>query len=195
MWIVLLVLNVSGCVTKLPSFVKQDQIENNLVVGRVITVLAGERSRRYLPQLRFFELEADDSSQRYQIEIESADQFFAIDVPPGRYRLTRIQISEGPFMSMADAAMVFSVASRMITHVGAWQFSIASPQYGRMLIVSASSHQAETARVRGFLSEHYSDVKEHSIVESVPQPSQMETRLYEVMPYPRYPKYFRRHWW
>jgi hypothetical protein len=30
---------------------------------------------------------------------------------------------------------------------------------------------------------------------SVPQPSQLEARLYEVMPYPRYPRYFRRHWW
>jgi hypothetical protein len=195
MLLVVLTLSASGCATELPAMVQQDQVAGNLVVGRAITVLTGERSRRYAPQLRFFELESVDSSQRYQIEIKSADQPFAIDLPPGRYRLARIQISEGPFMSMADAAMMFSVASESITHVGAWRFGIESPQYGRMLVVSTSADQEERARVRGFLNEDYSDIKEHSIVESLPQPHQMEARLYEVMPYPRYSKYFRRHWW
>jgi len=195
MLLVVLTLSASGCATELPAVIQQDQVAGNLVVGRAITVLTGERSRRYAPQLRFFELESVDSSQRYQIEIKSADQFFAIDLPPGRYRLSRIQISEGPFMSMADAAIMFSVVSESITHVGAWRFGIESPQYGRMLVVSTSADQEERARVWGFLNEHYSGIKEHSIVESLPQPPQMEARLYEVMPYPRYPRYFRRHWW
>lgn len=195
MWLVLLALGLAGCATKLPSLVKQDQIEGSLVVGRVSTVLTGERARRYMPQLRFFELEAQDSSQRYQVEIESADQSFAIDLPPGQYRLTRIQINEGPFMSMADASMMFLVASGMITHVGAWRFGIESPQYGRMLVVSTNMDEEETTRVRDFLAKHYPSVKERSVVESALQPSQMQARLYEVMPYPRYPRYFRRHWW
>ena len=29
----------------------------------------------------------------------------------------------------------------------------------------------------------------------LPDPTEMQARLYEVMPYPRVPRYFRRHWW
>jgi hypothetical protein len=30
---------------------------------------------------------------------------------------------------------------------------------------------------------------------SLPYPSEAQARLFEVMPYPRVPRYFRRHWW
>lgn len=195
MWLVVLTLSTSSCAVELPARVPQDQITGSLVVGRVLTVSTGERSRRYTPELRFFELQAQDTSQRYQIDVRSADQFFAVDLPPGRYQLTRIQISEGPYMSMADVDMMFVVGSGTITHVGRWRFGIDSPQYGRTLAVSTNVDEEETIRVLAFLARHYSSVNAHSVVESVPQPSQMEVRLYEVMPYPRYPRYFRRHWW
>jgi hypothetical protein len=29
----------------------------------------------------------------------------------------------------------------------------------------------------------------------LPNPTEQQARLYEVMPYPRVPRYFRRHWW
>lgn len=195
MLLVVLTLSASGCATELPAMVQRDQITGNLVVGRVITVLTGERSRRYAPQLRFFELEAQDSAQRYQIDVRSADQFFAVDLPPGRYQLTRIQISEGPFMSMADVGMMFLVVPESITHVGIWEIGIESPQYGRKLVMSVSADQDEAGRIRGVISERYSSAHERTMVEHLPHPSQIETRLYETMPYPRYSRYFRRHWW
>ena len=190
-----LALSASSCTTELPSLVQRYHIGGNLVVGRVLTVLTGERARQYEPELRFFELEEEGTSHRYQIDVRSADQFFVVDLPPGRYQLTRIQISEGPFMSMADVGIKFSVGAGTITHVGEWRFGIDSPQYGRMLMVSTGIDEEETTRVLEFLAQRYSPVDTRSMVESVPQPSQIEARLYEVMPYPRYPKYFRRHWW
>jgi hypothetical protein len=188
-----LVLGMSSCVTELPALVDQDQVAGNLVVGRVITVLTGERSRRYVPQMRFLELEDTDSRQRFQVDIESPDQRFAIDLPTGKYRLIRVQISEGPFMSIADLDMTFSVEADVITHVGTWRFGVDSPRYGRNVIVSMISE--ERAMARTFLNEQYPAFNENSMVERLPQPSQTETRLYEVMPYPRYSRYFRRHWW
>ena len=195
MWLVALTLSASSCAVELPARVPQDQITGNLVVGRVLTVSSGERARRYAPELRFFELEAQGTSQRYQIDVRSADRFFAIDLPVGHYQLTRIRISEGPFMSMADVGMMFSVGSGTITHVGRWRFEIGSTQYGRMLVVSTNTDEEETTRVLEFLTRQYSSIIVRSVVESVPQPSRVEARLYEVMPYPRYPRYFRRHWW
>ncbi len=82
-------------VTELPSLVDQDQVAGGLVVGRVITVLTGERSRRHVPQMRFLELEDKDSRQRFQVDIESPDQRFAIDLPSGKYRLLAHIIHDG----------------------------------------------------------------------------------------------------
>ena len=188
-----LVLSMSGCVTELPSRVNQDRVVGSLVVGRVITVLTGERSRRYVPQIRFLELEDKDSKQRFQVDIESPDQRFAIDLPSGTYRLNRVQISEGPFMSMADLDMTFSVEAGVITHVGTWRFGVDSPRYGRNVIISMVPEKR--AMVHIFLNEQYPAFNEGSMVERLPQPSQAEARLYEVMPYPRISRYFRRHWW
>ncbi len=190
-----LVLSTSGCVTELPSLVNSDQVTGSLVVGRVLTVLTGETSRRYLPEVRFFELEDQASQKRFQVEIKSPDQYFAVDLPPGDYRLYRVQISEGPFMSMAHLIMDFSVVADAITYVGTWRFGVDSPRYGRKVIASMSADEEETVRVRDFLNARYSSVQKSFMVERFPQPSHVEARLYEVMPYPRYPRYFRRHWW
>ncbi len=189
----MVVLGMSSCVTELPSRVDQDQVTGSLVVGRVVTILTGERSRRYVPQMRFLELEDKDSKQRFQVDIESPDQRFAIDLPSVKYRLNRVQISEGPFMSMADLDMTFSVEAGVITHVGTWRFGVDSPRYGRNVIVSMVPE--ERAMAYTFLNEQYPAFNENSIVERLPQPSQAEARLYEVMPYPRISRYFRRHWW
>jgi len=193
--VVVVILSVWACATTVPSLVHSTQVRGSLVVGRVLTALTGDRSRRHLPQMRFLELEEQDSRKRFQVEIESPDQPFAIDLPPGRYRLTRVQISEGPFMSMADLDMVFSVDAGVITHVGTWRFGIDSPRYGRMVVASVVADQGETARVHDFLDEQYPTFDRRVIVEMLPQPSRMEARLFEVMPYPRYPRMFRRHWW
>ena len=184
-----------SCVTHVPPMVDPAEVTNGLVVGRVVTFLTGERSRRYLPEMRFLELEHQDSSKRYQVEVESPDQHFALSLPPGRYRLTKVQVSEGPFLSMADLDMRFSVGSGAITYVGTWRFGVDSPRYGRMVVASVVADQAETAGTRAFLIDRYPEFQGRPIVERLPRPSQAEARLYEVMPYPRYTRYFRRHWW
>jgi hypothetical protein len=190
-----MVVGLWDCATQLPSIADPAEVTGSLVVGRVVTVLTGETSRRYLPEVRFFELEDQASHKRFQVEIQSHDEHFSVDLPPGQYRLTRVQISEGPFMSRADVSMTFSVGASAITYVGTWRFGVDSPRYGRMVVVSMVTNQTETARAREFLNDQYPTFDGRSTLETLPQPTQMEARLYEVMPYPRYPRYFRRHWW
>jgi hypothetical protein len=38
-------------------------------------------------------------------------------------------------------------------------------------------------------------VDTESVATTLPNPPEIQARLYEVMPYPRVPRYFRRHWW
>lgn len=104
-----LVLSMSGCVTELLVLVNSDQVTGSLVVGRVLTVLTGETSRRYPPEVRFFELEDQTSQKRFHVEVKSRDHYFAVDLQPGTYRINRVQINEGPFMSMADLARLLSL--------------------------------------------------------------------------------------
>lgn len=190
-----LVLSASGCVTELPPLASPDHVRDSLIVGQAVTVLTGEKSRRYLPQVRFLEVENQNLQQRFRIELNSPDQFFVVDVPPGTYRLTRVQISEGPFLSMADLSTEFSVGNGAITHVGTWRFGVGSPRYGRELLFSVTVDPAERERLRAFLKERYEQYSDRSMEENLARPAQEEARLYEVMPYPRYSEYFRRHWW
>jgi len=184
-----------GCATEMPPLVDPTQVTGSLVVGRVVTVLTGETSRRYPPTVRFFELEDETSRKRFQVEVRSHDQYFAVDLQPGTYRVNRVQISEGPFMSMADLGSTFIVDPDAIIYVGTWRFGVDSPRYGRNIVTSIIADQEETARVRDFLNDQYPGLDESSMVANLPQPTHVEARLYEVMPYPRYPRYFRRHWW
>ncbi|MBK9948009.1 MAG: hypothetical protein IPP12_12595 [Nitrospira sp.] len=87
-------------------------------MGRLTTILTGDRSRRFSPAVRFIEVKDEASHKRFQVEINSPDRHFVVHLPSGQYRLTRVQIAEGPFMSMADIAMTFLVDATVMTYVG-----------------------------------------------------------------------------
>ena len=186
---------LAGCAAELPSVVEKSDIAGPMVVGRAVTVLTDGTTRRYEPKVRFFELENQATGQRFMVDIDAQDTYFALSLNPGDYRLNRVQISEGPFMSMADCASTFSVGNEPITYVGTWRFGVGIPRYGRMIAVSIVMDQGERSQARQFLEDQYPDYEQQPLAEVLPQPSQLEIRLYEVMPYPRYPRYFRRHWW
>jgi hypothetical protein len=191
----MMALNLWGCATEVPSSIEQAQVTGNVIVGRVLTVITGERTRRYQPEVRFLEVEELHTQERFNVEIRSSDRQFVIALPPGDYRLNRVQISEGPFMSMAELAVTFSMGKSPITYVGTWRFGVDSPRYGRMVVLSIVLDQDEMVRTFDYLNKEYPVLGHQAVKEMVPQPPQLEARLLEVMPYPRVHQYFRRHWW
>ena len=191
----LIVLNLWGCATEVPPLIDKAQVPGNVVVGRVLAVITGKRARRYEPEVRFLEVEERRTQERFSVEIKSRDRQFVIALPPGDYQLNRVQISEGPFMSMADLVVTFSVGKDPVTYVGTWRFGVDSPRYGRMVVVSIVLEQQEKARTLDFLGEQYPVLAQQPVEEMTPQPPQVAARLFEVMPYPRVHRYFRRHWW
>lgn len=184
-----------GCSPSLRASPEPDSVHTSLAVGRIVAVITGERSRIYEPAVRFIELINRRTNDRYSIEIQSDDRHFVLALSPGDYELSRVQISEGPFMSMADLSIGFTVGTEPVTYVGTWRFGVDSPRYGRMVAVSVVLNEDGLAEVRHFVREQYPDLDRQPITEVLPQPAHREARLYEVMPYPRYPRYFRRHWW
>lgn len=186
---------LSACTAHLPALMDDSDMPGQIVVGRTMVMITGETSRRYEPRVRFIEIENRQTNQRFTIDIDAQDTHFALPLPSGDYQINRVQISEGPFMSMADVASSFSLGIEPVTYVGTWRFGVDSPRYGRMVAVSLVLEEDAQPGIRGFLGEQYPELLNQPMADVLPQPAQLEARLYEVMPYPRYPRYFRRHLW
>lgn len=195
LWIAAISFNCVGCTTQLPSLVTEPEVTSPLVLGRVLVVVDGETSRAYEPEMRSLEFESRRTHERFNVEVKSEDRHFVIALPPGEYRLNRVQISEGPFMSMAQVSATFAVHADGVTYVGTWRFGVDSPRYGRMVTLSIVMERDDRSEAHAFLAKQYPGWKDVSVTCAPPVPSTMEARLYEVMPYPRYPTYFRRHNW
>jgi len=190
-----LCLILSGCATELPVTVAQPDVSGTLVVGRVVTIITGESERIYAPELRSFEVINTQSRERFKVMVQSKDGYFSLSIPAGTYELNRVQISEGPFLSMAQLSASFALKPDVMTFLGTWHFGVDSPKYGRQVVVSMTYDEQDQERARQFVKNTYSTFNDRSPVMSVLEPSYEEARLYEVMPYPRILGYFRRHWW
>ncbi len=166
-----------------------------MLLGRAVAIITGETSRIYPPQVRWVEIQHQRTHERYQIPVGSDDHLFGLTVPPGDYVLTRVQISEGPFLSLADLSMNFSVRSDGVTYAGTWRFGVDSPRYGRMVLVSLVQDHGDQMRAEEWLHHRFPKRQAVAWTATLPEPTEGESRLYEVMPYPRYQKYFRRHLW
>lgn len=188
-------LILSGCATELPVIVAAVDVSGTLVVGRVVTNITGESQRIYAPELRSFEVINMEDQERYKVYVQSADEYFSLSLPPGNYELSRVQISEGPFLSMAQLSAGFALKPDVMTFLGTWHFGVDSPKYGRQVIVSMAYDEQDQERAQQFVKDTYPTFNARAPVMLVPEPSHEEARLYEVMPYPRILGYFRRHWW
>lgn len=190
-----LFMTLSGCATELPVTVAEIDVSGTLVVGRAVTTITGQSQRVYPPELRSFEVINTESEESYKIHVKSEDEYFSFSLPPGRYKINRVQISEGPFLSMAQLTGSFVLEPDVVTFLGTWRFGVDSPKYGRQVMVSIIDDEQDHQRVQQFVKDLYPTFDASPMVILIPDPSHEEARLYEVMPYPRILGYFRRHWW
>ena len=181
--------------SEIPTVPEEGILQSNVTVGRVVAVLTGERRRIYEPAVRSFEVQNRQTKERYTVEIESDNERFILPLSPGDYELIRVQINEGPFLSIAELASTFSVGRDPVTYLGTWRFGVDSPKYGRMVSVSMISDEEDRAEVLETLTLNNPSLDGAVVATVLPAPTQVQARLYEVMPYPRIPRYFRRHWW
>ena len=186
---------LQGCVTEVPSVPEDPAVQPNVAIGRVVALLTGERGRIYEPAVKSFEIESRETQRRYTVEIQSDSKQFIVPLAPGDFELVRVQISEGPFLSIAQLGSTFSVSRDPVTYLGTWRFGIDSPKYGRMVSLSMVDDQEDCVEVLDMLAQKDPLVDLGVIATALPNPPEIRTRLYEVMPYPRVPRYFRRHWW
>ena len=188
------VLLMQGCATELPAVPEEGTVQSNIAVGRVVAVITGERSRIYEPAVRSFEVQNRQTKERFTVDIASDNERFIVPLVPGDYELIRVQINEGPFLSMAELASTFSVGLDPVTYLGTWRFGVDSPKYGRMVSISMVTDEEDRTEALHVLARDQT-VDTEIVATALPNPPEMQARLYEVMPYPRVSRYFRRHWW
>ncbi len=188
-------IGLSGCLTEAPTVVQPEDGRMVLVAGRAIAVITGERARKYEPEVRRVELLQRQAGVRYSVMIGGDNQTFAFFLPIGEYEVTRVQINEGPFLSIAQLASSFSIGGESIAYLGTWRFGVDSPRYGRMVLVSMVADDELRPLIEETIRAQYPAFASESLTTVVPFPAETVTRLYEVLPYPRYPKYFQRHVW
>src|SRR6476661_2025621 len=179
---------LQGCVSEIPAIPEGGTVQSNVAVGRVVAVLTGERRRIYEPAVRSFEVQNRQTKERFTVEIESDDERFILPLSPGDYELIRVQINEGPFLSIAELASTFSVGRDPVTYLGTWRFGVDSPKYGRMVSVSMISDEEDRAEVLETLTLNNPSLDGAVVATVLPAPTQVQARLYEVMPYPRIPR-------
>jgi hypothetical protein len=193
--LVAIFLTLSGCATEFPVTVADFDNSGALVIGRVVTTITGQSQRAYPPELRSFEVIDSESDKSYKIYVKSEDNFFSFSLPPGHYKINRVQISEGPFLSMAQLTGSFVLEPDVVTFLGTWRFGVDSPRYGRQVMVSIIHDEQDHQRAQQFVKDSYPTIDTMPMVILIPEPSHEQARLFEVMPYPNYARYFRRHWW
>lgn len=189
-------LSMNGCVTEASSLLSpSDESRKVLLIGQVVTVLTGDRARKFAPAVKEVELIEQTGGARYRIAVDGSNTPFAVFIPPGRYEMTRVKIHEGPFLSIADLGCSFSIEEGPAIFVGTWRFGVESPRYGRMVFVSMVLDNQGRQEVENEIRDKYPALVPDQLVTVLPQPAEMQSRLYEVAPYPRISRYFRRHYW
>ncbi|MEP7152545.1 MAG: hypothetical protein ABI856_12615 [Nitrospira sp.] len=198
MWVVagaLYVLSLPGCVTEAQTVLPETESRKILLVVRMVAVITGDRARRFEPEVRQVEMIHDATGERFRVTVEGKDEVVAVFLPPGQYSINRVHINEGPFLSMAQLSSSLAVEVSPVVFAGTWRFGVDSPRYGRMVLLSMVFEDEARERAERKIREEYPTLASEPMTAVLPFPAEAETRLYEVMPYPRYPRYFRRHWW
>ena len=190
-----LVSMLEACAADVPRMPDLESIQSTVAVGRAMVILTGERSRIYEPAVRSFEIQNRQTNERFIVQMQSQNERFILALDPGEYELIRVQINEGPFLSMAQLNSNFTVGQYPITYLGTWRFGVDSPKYGRMVSMSIVSDEEDRTEAAKSIGLTYPSLDGALVATVLPEPAELQVRLFEVMPYPRYPRYFRRHWW
>jgi hypothetical protein len=187
---------LTGCVTDAQTVLSSEgEGHKVLLIARVVTVITGERARKFEPAVREVELAEQDAGTRYRITVGGNDTLFAVFLPAGRYDMTRVEINEGPFLSIAQPAVSVSLEGGPVIYGGMWRFGVDSPRYGRMVLMSMQMDEESRALFERKIQVDYPTLTSSPITTVLPLPTEFQTRLYEVAPYPRVSRYFRRHYW
>ena len=178
----LLALLLQACVSGLHPLPETFPEKGSVAFGRITVMLTGPSNRWYAPEIRFIELYNLTIDKRFRVDVESDDSLFALSLPEGDYRLTRVQIREGGFRGMAELTASFHLDADTVNYLGTWTFAVGSPYYDRDIVFRVSSDMVKALAEANMI---YQELAPRNMTSNLAQPAEIQARLIEVTPYPR----------
>lgn len=87
----------SGCVQEVSTVASVEEASTVLVVGRAMSVISGDRGRRFEPEIRQMELMQHQTGRRYRVMVEGKDKVFAFFFLQESTASRGCKFTKGPF--------------------------------------------------------------------------------------------------
>ncbi|WP_454064478.1 hypothetical protein [Candidatus Nitrospira salsa] len=192
LWTVPLIIAVYGlllpsCATVEGQAEMSEEGEPSIVFGRIEVNEIGPNPRQFPARVRFVDVVHVPTQDWTRIKINPTSQTFAVSLSPGRYEMTRLQVTEGPFTAQSYLSGTFNIAANDVTYLGTWQLNVDTPRTQRMITFDVSDGSLNWDEV----FENYPAMKGKSVVNAFPKLVENQARLYAVAPNPKL-KYFYR---
>ena len=185
--IAILSMFLSGCFTVGAQNVTRERGDQSLAFGRIDIETIGPNPRQFPARLRFFDVVHVSTQERTRVMIESEAQTFSVFLIPGHYEVVRLQFNEGPFRAESSVTMRFQISATQLTYLGTWQVKVDTPRTQRMVWMEVSEKSPNWEKA----FEAHPILKDKSVVNSFPEFTSHQARMYVVAPIPKV-KYFYR---
>ena len=179
-----------GCAAHTAGHKAKPQVFTSTVLGVIKVESSGPYFRQFQTEaeVRFFDVRHRQTGERTRVNLDATSQVFAVPLAPGPYEIFRVQIGEGPFQSEAQVEFYFDVDTEKSVYLGIWHLQIDSPQTVRMLHWDILDDRFDL----NLIASLYPELKDQSIMVSLPQPQNSYVRLFAVAPSQPRAKYFYR---
>ncbi len=179
-----------GCETLEPGRLEKGAQKGSLVLGFIQVEAKGPifRLHQEEPRVRFFDLKNIKTGEWTRVPLSEKATRFVTRLAPGRYKVFRIQLGEGPFRSESHVKLSFEVVAEKTVYVGIWRMQVDAPKTVRMLQWDVLDEMPDW----DLLVALHPELDEKALAVSLPQPIANQTRLFAVAPAQPRAKYFYR---
>ncbi len=185
--IAILSMFLSGCFTMGAQNVTGERGDQSLVFGGIDLETIGPNPRQFPARLRFFDVIHVSTQERTRVMVGAEAQTFSVFLLPGHYEVIRLQFNEGPFRAESSVTMRFHIPANQLTYLGTWQLKVDTPRTQRMVRMEVPQINPNWEEVL----EADTTLKGKSVVNSFPELTTHQARMYVVAPYPKVPYFYR----
>ncbi len=185
--IAILSMFLSGCFTVGAQNVTGERGDQSLVFGGIDLETIGPNPRQFPARLRFFDVIHVSTKERTRVMVGAEAQTFSVFLLPGHYEVIRLQFNEGPFRAESSVTMRFHIPTNQLTYLGTWQLKVDTPRTQRMVRLEVPQKNPNWEEV----FEGDTTLKGKFVVNSFPELTTHQARMYVVAPYPKVPYFYR----
>lgn len=185
--IAILSIFLSSCFTVGAQNVTGEGGDQSLAFGGIDIETIGPNPRQFPTRLRFFDVIHVSTQERTRVMVEAEAQTFSVLLLPGHYEVIRLQFNEGPFRAESSVTMRFRIPANQLTYLGAWQLKVDTPRTQRMVRMEIPQKNPNWEEV----FEADTILKGKSVVNSFPELTTHQARMYVVAPVPKVPYFYR----